>query len=202
MIVSCDAPKEPSAGSSLNGSVETKSRHLQNGPVWETYRVKTIERSVVRAVVLDVDGHVLLFHTRDPTYPELGTWWELPGGGIEPGETYTDAIIRELAEEAGLAIQPDQIGAPNWRRRATFRYRGQRRINVEVIVLVQLPVPGPPVDGVGRVEFEDEDYFDFRWWPVGEVLASDSRFYPGKLPHLLEAFLAGEQVDEPFEQWS
>jgi hypothetical protein len=21
-------------------------------------------------------------NTRDPTYPELGTWWELPGGGV------------------------------------------------------------------------------------------------------------------------
>ena len=164
--------------------------------------VDTIERSVVRAVVLDVDRHVLLFHTHDPTYPELGTWWELPGGGIDPGETYLEAIVRELAEEAGLAIQPDQVGPPNWRRRASFRYRGQRRISNEVIVQVQLPVPGPPVDGAGRVEFEDEDYFDFCWWPVAKVVGSNSRFYPGQLPQLLASFLAGEQIDEPFEQWS
>jgi 8-oxo-dGTP pyrophosphatase MutT (NUDIX family) len=165
-------------------------------------KVETIERSVVRAVILDVDEHMLLFHTRDPTYPELGTWWELPGGGIDPGETYQEAIVRELAEEAGIGIQPDQVGPPHWRRRATFRYRGQRRINNEVIVRVRLPVAGPPVDGAARVDFEDEDYFDFRWWPVADVIASDSRFYPGRLPHLLGSFLAGEQIDEPFEQWS
>jgi 8-oxo-dGTP pyrophosphatase MutT (NUDIX family) len=164
--------------------------------------VDTIERDVVRAVVLDVNQHVLLFHTLDPTYPELGTWWELPGGGIDPGETYREAIVRELAEEAGLTIQPDQVGPPSWRRRASLRYRGQRRINNEVIVRVRLPLPGPPVDGAGRVDFEDEDYFDFRWWPVAEVLGSNSRFYPGRLPQLLGSFLAGEQIDEPFEQWS
>ncbi len=50
--------------------------------------VNVIERNVVRAVVLDTREMVLLFHTRDPYYPELGSWWELPGGGIEPGETY------------------------------------------------------------------------------------------------------------------
>lgn len=161
-----------------------------------------VERSVVRAVVTDVDERVLLFHTRDPTYPQLGTWWELPGGGIEPGETYREAIIRELAEEAGIVVGPGQVGPPTWRRRATFRYRGQRRINNEVVVLVRLPTAGPPVDGTGRVGFEDEDYFDFRWWLVAEVLASGARFYPGSLPQLFPSFLTGAEIDEPFERWS
>jgi 8-oxo-dGTP pyrophosphatase MutT (NUDIX family) len=164
--------------------------------------VNAVERSVVRAVVLDIHEHVLLFHTRDPTYPELGTWWELPGGGIDPGETFREATVRELAEEAGIVVTPDQVGQPGWRRRATFRYRGERRINNEVIVLVRLPAVGPTVDGTGRVGFEDEDYFDFRWWPVNEVIGSPDRFYPGRLPDLLGPFLAGVPVDEPFERWS
>ncbi|HEX7746914.1 MAG TPA: NUDIX domain-containing protein [Micromonosporaceae bacterium] len=164
--------------------------------------MEVIERDVVRAVVLDQGDHILLFHTRDPTYPELGTWWELPGGGIDPGETYRDAVIRELAEETGLVIAPEQVGAPTWRRRATFRYRGARRVNNEVIVPVRLSVAGPPVVGDGRVGFEDEDYFDYRWLPAADVQLSTDRFYPGRLPALLGAFLAGEEIDEPFEEWS
>lgn len=65
-----------------------------------------------------------------------------------------------------------------------------------------LPVAGPPVDGVARVGFEDEDYAGYRWWPVAEVLDSNERFYPGTLPRLLEEFLRGVQIDEPFEYWS
>jgi 8-oxo-dGTP pyrophosphatase MutT (NUDIX family) len=164
--------------------------------------VNAVERNVVRAVVLDVRDHVLVFHTRDPTYPELGTWWELPGGGIETGETFREAAVRELAEEVGIVVPPDQVGQPGWRRRATFRYRGERRINNEVVVLMRLREVGPSVDGSGRVEFEDEDYFDFRWWPADEVIGSRDRFYPGRLPDLLGPFLAGVPIDEPFERWS
>jgi hypothetical protein len=52
------------------------------------------------------------------------------------------------------------------------------------------------------VAFEDEDYFDYRWWPVAELLSSSNRFYPGRLSHLLGPFLAGQEIDEPFERWS
>nr|WP_296070658.1 NUDIX domain-containing protein [uncultured Actinoplanes sp.] len=161
-----------------------------------------IERQVVRAVVVDARERVLLLHSRDLSRPAIGEWWELPGGGLDPGESYLDAIIRELAEEAGLAVTPAQIGAPTWRRDSTFLYRGERRLNHEVVVPVRLDVDGPDVDGAGRVDFEAEDYFGFRWWPVGEVVTSTEVFYPGPLPRLIRAFLDGEQIDEPFERWS
>ena len=41
-----------------------------------------------------------------------------------------------------------------------------------------------------------------RWWQLDEITASQQRFYPGRLPKLLPAFLAGETIDEPFERWS
>jgi 8-oxo-dGTP pyrophosphatase MutT (NUDIX family) len=161
-----------------------------------------VERSAVRLVVLDADGRVLLFHTRDVDHPGLGTWWELPGGGIDPGETYLDAAVRELREETGITAAGCDIGPPAWRRRASFKHRQARHLQNEVIVALRLSVPGPRIDGSRRLDYEKEDYFGFRWWPAAEIIGSTERFYPGQLPRLLAAFLDGEEIDEPFELWS
>ena len=164
--------------------------------------LQVIERDVVRVVVLDADERLLLFHTHDPVNPDLGHWWELPGGGIEPAETHQQAAVRELREETGILINTGQVGPATWRRRATFRHRRKRLVQNEVIVAVRLPISGPPVDESDRLDYEKEDYFDFAWWPLSAVQTSHERFYPGRLPQLLPTFLAGQTIDEPFEHWS
>jgi 8-oxo-dGTP pyrophosphatase MutT (NUDIX family) len=161
-----------------------------------------VERDVVRVVLRDGRDRILLFHTREISAPELGTWWELPGGGLDPGETHVDAAVRELREETGLGVTPDQIGPPTWRRIGVFRHRDVRHLQHEVVVEVRLDGPGPRIDESGRLDYELEDYFGYRWWPVREVVESDESFYPGSLPRLLTRFLAAEQLDEPMELWS
>jgi 8-oxo-dGTP diphosphatase len=50
----------------------------------------------VRATVIcEQDRHILL--VRKPK-----SRWTLPGGKVEPGETFADAALRELQEETGL----------------------------------------------------------------------------------------------------
>jgi 8-oxo-dGTP diphosphatase len=49
------------------------------------------------------DGRVLIVRRARPPAQGLYT---LPGGGVELGETLVEAVIREVAEETGLTIEP------------------------------------------------------------------------------------------------
>ena len=60
-----------------------------------------IDRMVVAAVIRD--GNTALLLERSPQ-DYLGGLFELPGGLVETGETLSQALRREVAEETGLAL--------------------------------------------------------------------------------------------------
>jgi len=52
----------------------------------------------IRGLVIDKDQRIFLVtHTYAPG-------WQLPGGGVEPGETMAEALARELVEEGNIEI--------------------------------------------------------------------------------------------------
>ena len=51
------------------------------------------------AAVRDINGRMLLVRRCD-----TGDW-ELPGGNVDPGESASDAAVRETAEESGMTVE-------------------------------------------------------------------------------------------------
>lgn len=169
---------------------------------WPKDLLYAVERTSVRAVVLDRSGRILLFHTVDQTMPEVGAWWELPGGGMEPGESTAATAVREIAEETGLVVEEASVSPPTWLRTVTYVRRHVRVLQHERVVLVQVAQLQPAVLRDGQTLEERETYGEARWWPPAEIEASSERFYPGSLPRLLSIFLSGARIDEPFEHWN
>jgi 8-oxo-dGTP diphosphatase len=58
---------------------------------------------VVAVALVDADGRVLV--AKRPAHKALGGLWEFPGGKLEAGEGPEQALIRELDEELGIAVQ-------------------------------------------------------------------------------------------------
>lgn len=57
----------------------------------------------VFAIIFDEEGRVLLCHRRDVDL------WNLPGGGLEPGEAPWAGVIREVREETGLTVAIERL---------------------------------------------------------------------------------------------
>lgn len=53
-------------------------------------------RVSLKAVILDKEGRVLVVKERGRD------WWDIPGGGLDHGETIKEALARELREEVSL----------------------------------------------------------------------------------------------------
>lgn len=64
--------------------------------------VRSFTRDSARSIIIR-NGRIAMIHSLKYDY------YKFPGGGIEPGESNADAMIRETAEEAGLIVIQDSI---------------------------------------------------------------------------------------------
>lgn len=87
----------------------------------------------VRAVVLDGDDRVFLVKH------SYVAGWHLPGGGVEVGETFRDALTRELAEEGRIEL----LGEPALHGIFLNRHVS-RRDHVAVYLIRQFRQDRPP----------------------------------------------------------
>lgn len=65
--------------------------------------------SVAVCVVLERDVRSLLITRRAPSLRSHAGQWALPGGGRDAGESVEDAARRELLEETGVEVAPDDV---------------------------------------------------------------------------------------------
>jgi ADP-ribose pyrophosphatase YjhB (NUDIX family) len=54
----------------------------------------------VSVVVTDESGNVLLQRSSE------GDFWSIPGGGMQPGESFSHAVARAMKEETGFDVEP------------------------------------------------------------------------------------------------
>lgn len=164
-------------------------------------------RSAARAIVMDRDKRILLVHFAGGDEPGLANgWWACPGGGIDPGETVTQGLIRELDEELGLRI--DDPGSAVWRKQHLFpmtHWDGQQDTYFLIEVEVFEPRPRYSPD-----ELRAEGLDDLRWWTHDELIDAQATydagdptaegyavFSPHRLADLLANLLESGRPTEP-----
>jgi 8-oxo-dGTP pyrophosphatase MutT (NUDIX family) len=111
-------------------------------------------------------GRLLLVHVRHRDC------WELPGGGIDPGESPREAASRELWEEAGQRVAPAGLRFAGFALTALPDRRTLYGAVYDAVVKDVLPFT--PNDEIAAL----------RWWDRREAL-------PGGQLQTVDAYLAG-----------
>ena len=153
-------------------------------------------RVSARVVLLDDDGRVLLFQGSDPARDgeEARLWWFTIGGAVEPGEALAGTAARELAEETGLQVAPDELVGPVWRRDAIIDFNGSVVRSEELYFLHRTRRFEPAA--TGRTPLERRYIHGHLWCDetmIGELVAKGESVYPLQLGELLAH--AGELAD-------
>lgn len=141
---------------------------------------RAVVRPSGRVVVVDPSGAVLVVWT--------AAFGFTPGGGLEADEDPATAAKRELAEEAGFAV--DDVGPVVLKRIARLDFLGRWIEAQETFHLVTVDRRFDPRPR--QLERYEQDAFESLEWMSPDDLRSDRRrVYPLCLPDLVEAITGG-----------
>lgn len=110
--------------------------------------------SVVSCFIFDHDGKLLLLRRHQDDWG--GGLWATPAGSIDPGETPEVAVLREIQEETGLALERiDYLGT----HRITMPHGSVDLKSFKAVV----HHPGPVV-------IRDDEHEAFAWFSLDTLL--------------------------------
>jgi 8-oxo-dGTP pyrophosphatase MutT (NUDIX family) len=144
---------------------------------------ETLVRVAARVILVDEQDRVLLIHGRDPSRPDLPSWWITPGGGLDEGETAEAAARREVFEETGLRL--DALGPVVLTRSVAFDFDGLRIEQDETFFLTRVRSTGDRFDTSGWNEIERRALSGLRWWTLDELETTEQTYFPEDLVNLL-----------------
>ena len=109
-----------------------------------------------RAVIFDDRGRILLIRRGD------NKQWALPAGGMEPGESVTECMAREVWEETGLTVESS----------IAFAIYSEPRFTAPTRPEAQLLTVAYRVDAwSGELRTTTDETDDARWFSVDELRA-------------------------------
>jgi 8-oxo-dGTP pyrophosphatase MutT (NUDIX family) len=145
-------------------------------------------RLASRLIMINPDKHVLYLRA---TEPKMGhVFWVMPGGGLEPNESFEDAANREGYEETGGTFD---LGPYVWFRRHKHVWNGSPFDQYErfFVALMSETSYNPPN--------QDGYISKHKWWSLSELQASNDEFAPRNIRNIIVPILDGKYPEKPID---
>ncbi len=129
--------------------------------------MKTIQRDIVGGFIFSKDGRLLLGKNRTGGVYEGS--FVVPGGGVDEGETKTEALRREMLEETGLDINHGSIEEINTligEHEKTLRDTGERVLVKMNFYNYRIDLQQNAVDTAVRA---DDDWSEPQWFDLNKL---------------------------------
>ena len=146
-----------------------------------TEKIHVKHRATARVLLINKQNQVFMLKTHFDPEVGLPPRWLVPGGGIDAGEDTLTAALRELYEETGLVVSPEDLGEPVLEATGRWDWADGLNYHTYTDTIYELKVQDFKLDTSGFTEDELRDVLEYRWWNLSELFASQELVAPHEL---------------------
>lgn len=155
-----------------------------------------VTRKSSRAIIINRNHEIFLFKYNFDYLSYGKAIWITPGGGLEDGESFDEALKRELYEELG--IQLNQYHKQIYYRNPIYTLENGETVQCEErFYLIYLD--GIEFTYTNWTDTEQKRMLLGKWWSLNEIKESKDEFFSSDIIHIINDLSKGKIPNEPIE---